>query len=134
MFFELFVSFLCFSALLYKLMKLQNYCSSLDFVGNLSLHFYSASAASFLINAQLLYSPNFPGSFTVSIQMSLGSLSSLLFHILVSCRIAFILQAPVLSLERQQCLSFEMVKTVTFSVLTSCFPVFRISWNFCILR
>lgn len=114
LFFELFVSFVCFSILLYKLLKLEYYYSSLNFVGNLSLHFYSASAASFLINAQLLYSSNFRSSFTVSIQMSLGSLSSLLFHIHVSHRIAFILQAYALYLERQQCLQFKMVKRVTY--------------------
>lgn len=103
-FFELFVCFLLFSILPYKLLKLQNYYSSLNFVGNLSLRSYSASTASFLINAQLLYSPHFPSSFTVFIQMSLGSLSSSLFHIHVSHRTAFILQAPVLYLKRQQCL------------------------------
>lgn len=134
LFFELFVSFLCFSVLLYKLLKLENYYSLLNFGGNLSLHFDSASAASFLINAQFLYSSNFLSSFKVSVQMSLGSLSSLLFHIHVSHRIAFILQAHALYLERQQCLQFKMVKRVTFSVLTSCFPVFRFSSNFCSLR
>lgn len=104
LFFELFVCFLFFSMLPYKLLKLQNYYSSLNFVGNLSLCSYSASAASFLINAQLLYSPHFPSSFTVFIQMSLGSLSSSLFHVPVSHRTVFILQAPVLYLKQQQCL------------------------------
>lgn len=43
LFFELFVSFLRFFILLYKLLKLQNYCSSLNFVGNQSSFLLSIS-------------------------------------------------------------------------------------------
>lgn len=76
----LFVSLLWFSVLQYKLQELEIYLSSFNFVLYLSPYFYSEPVALFWINNQFLYSYNIPGTFAVSIQISLGSLSTLLLH------------------------------------------------------
>lgn len=76
----LFVSFLCFSILQYNLQELEIYLSSFNFLLYLSIYFYSRPVALFWINNWLLYSYNIPGTFAVTIHISLGSLSSLLLH------------------------------------------------------